>query len=191
MIMAQQAFWGETTPDGTPNGFGVMVQHSIRTITETYHRSYEEVMSTAEFDSCGRVINTIPGYYTEDRKEEEWFVLEIGWWKDGRLEKRWTINGKPWTSYMLHHRKTTDFGDEDYKVRLSDSLVHQKMKESYYTLYYSIIGAGKDYLEIETGSTKNHRVHDVFKIGLDGTGGWEKQGGSYHHIHKVWLEPIS
>ena len=186
--MAKQKFWGAKSQDGTPNGFGVMVEHRIRTITETFQRSYEEVMRTAEFDSCGRVIHTISGYYTQDRQEEEWCVLEIGWWKDGQLEKRWEIDGKPWTSWMLHHRITGCYGDEDYTVRLSDALVHQKMKVKDFTLYYSIIGAGKDYLKIEKGSTKNSRVHNVFKIGLDGKAEWEEEGGSYHYVHKVWLE---
>ena len=78
--MEKRKFWGAKSPDGIPAGFGVWVEKRVHTYTEAIHLSYEEVMSTAEFDSCGRVIHTGPGYRYETRKVEEWVVLDIGWW---------------------------------------------------------------------------------------------------------------
>lgn len=188
--MAKRKFWGEKAPDGTPDGFGVLVEKRVRRITDAIHLSYEEVMSTAEFDSCGRVIHTGPAYRYETREIEEWVVLEIGWWKGEELVKPWTPCGKPWTQCKLHHKIENQYGDEfthNYEANLADCLVHQQMKEVYFTLYYSIIGAGKDYIKIEHGSTKTERVHNVFKIDLDGNAKWEEDDGCYHNVHTVNL----
>ena len=188
--MAKRKFWGEKAPDGTPAGFGVWVERYIRRITDAIHLSYEEVMSTAEFDSCGRVIHTGPAYRYVTREVEEWVVLDIGWWVGEKLIKQWAPGGKPWTQCTLHHKIENQYGEEythNYECHLADSQVHQQMKEVYFTLYYSIIGAGKDYLKIEHGSTKTERVHNVFKIGLDGSAKWEQDDGCYHNVHTVTL----
>lgn len=187
--MAKRKFWGEKAPDGTPAGFGVLVERNKRTITDAIHLSYEEVMSTAEFDSCGRVIHTGPAYRYETREVEEWVVLEIGWWEGEKLIKQWAPGGKPWLYWKLHHKIDTQYDDYhwEYEANLANCQVHQQMPVNGYTLYYSIIGAGKDYLKIEHGSTKTERVHNVFKIGLDGSARWEEEDGCYHKVHTVTL----
>ena len=187
--MAKRKFWGEKAPDGTPAGFGVWVEHRVRTITDAIHLSYEEVMSTAEFDSCGRVIHTGPAYRYETREVKEWAVLEIGWWEGEKLVRQWAPGGKPWTKWKLHHKIVTQYDDYhwEYEAALAPCLVHQQMPVDGYTLYYSIIGAGKDDLKIEHGSTKTGRVHNVFRLSLDGTAQWEEDDGCYHKVHTVTL----
>jgi len=187
--MEKRKFWGAKSPDGIPAGFGVWVEKSVRTYEEAIHLSYEEVMSTAEFDSCGRVIHTGPGYRYETRKVEEWVVLDIGWWEGEKLVKQWAPGGKPWTQCTLHHKIETQYDEYkwQYEASLAGCLEHQKVKAVYYTLYYSIIGAGKDYLLIEHGSTKTDRVHNVFKLPLDGKARWEEEAGDYHKVHTVVL----
>lgn len=188
--MGKRKFWGQKGPDGAPCGFGVLVEYSKYTVTDVIHKSYEEVMSTAEFDSCGRVIHTGPAYNYVDRVVEEWVVKDIGWWEGDTLVRQWAPGGKPWTQWKLHHKIENQYGDEytkEYEASLADCLVHQQMKAVYFTLYYSIIGAGKDYLKIEHGSTKTGRVHNVFRLSLDGKARWEEDAGSYHEVHTVTL----
>lgn len=187
--MAKRKFWGEKNPDGIPAGFGVWVEQRTRTFTEAIHLSYEEVMSTAEFDSCGRVIHTGPAYRYVTKSIQEWVVLDIGWWEGEKLVKQWAPGGKPWMRWKLSHKIVTQYDDYhwEYEASLADSLEHQQMKAVNFTLYYSIIGAGKDYLMIEHGSTKTERVHNIFKLSLDGTARWEEEDGCYHKVHTVTL----
>ena len=78
------AFAGELK-GGVLNGYGFVFRKKVTEETYTRRPTYEEVMSTAEFDSCGRVIYCDGSMRTEVRRNVEWIKEGIGLWKDGRL----------------------------------------------------------------------------------------------------------
>lgn len=72
--------------EGKRHGRGFMLRQEKQVIKEQYfhHYSYEQVMATAEFDSCGRVISTGPsGEVRTSEKHLVYFVKEQdGLWED-------------------------------------------------------------------------------------------------------------
>lgn len=78
------AFAGELK-GGVLNGYGFVFRKKVTEETYTRRPTYEEVMSTAEFDSCGRVIYCDGSMRTEVRRNVEWLKEGIGLWKDGHL----------------------------------------------------------------------------------------------------------
>lgn len=81
------AYAGELK-NGTPNGYGFGFRKKVTVKTWTRRPTYEEVMSTAEFDSCGRVIYCDGSMVTEHRDIVEWVNEGIGLWRDGKLVER-------------------------------------------------------------------------------------------------------
>ena len=84
-LRGQDFYVGELR-QGKRHGRGFVLHLKVERKRETYyHRySYEEVMSTAEFDSCGRVIHTGPGgeVRTIEKKEGTYIKEKDGWWED-------------------------------------------------------------------------------------------------------------
>lgn len=66
-------------------GFAFVIKEWDETITRK--RTYEEVMETAEFDSCGRVIWCDGSPITYTKHHEDWPNAGTGLWKDGELVK--------------------------------------------------------------------------------------------------------
>lgn len=73
--------------DGVLNGYAFALFETVKEYEYTRRPTYEEVMSTAEFDSCGRVIYCDGSMITERRKEIRWLSAGTGLWEDGRLVK--------------------------------------------------------------------------------------------------------
>ena len=65
------------------DGYGFIFSRNETVTTFTRRKTYEEVMSTAEFDSCGRVIHTEGGMVTEKRTSVEWICEGAGYWQNG------------------------------------------------------------------------------------------------------------
>lgn len=70
--------------NGQAYGRGFLLTHKTWTEkqTVTYKGTYEEVMATAEFDSCGRVIHCEPVIHTKEVEEtkEGWEITQDGIW---------------------------------------------------------------------------------------------------------------
>ena len=70
-------------------GRGLMLQRKewMEDVTFTTRGTYEEVMATAEFDSCGRVISCQPVTHTHTQKEkrERWIISQDGIWSNGEF----------------------------------------------------------------------------------------------------------
>jgi len=65
------------------DGYGFIFSRNETVTTFTRRKTYEEVMSTAEFDSCGRVIYAEGGMVTEKHTFVEWICEGAGYWKNG------------------------------------------------------------------------------------------------------------
>ena len=82
---SKESYYVGEVREGKRHGRGFMLRQETRVTKEQYfhHYSYEEVMATAEFDSCGRVIHTGPsGEVRTQEKREVFFVKE----QDGQWE---------------------------------------------------------------------------------------------------------
>lgn len=109
--MDKHLFYAGELRQGKRHGRGFMLRLEDRSRDEKYwHRySYEQVMSTAEFDSCGRVVSTGPsGEWRTDHVEEFAFVKEQdGHWRDDALlclADTTMIRSKLWSDYTLMQR---------------------------------------------------------------------------------------
>ena len=93
---------------GRRHGRGFMLRLEDHSHTEQYfqHYSYEQVMSTAEFDSCGRVVHTGPsGEWKTEHVEDFRYVKEKdGVWDNDALVSEIDdslLKQKPWADYEL------------------------------------------------------------------------------------------
>lgn len=77
--------------NGQAYGRGFLLTHKTwkEKQTVTYQGTYEEIMATAEFDSCGRVIHCEPVYHTKEVEEtvERWQIDNDGIWSMDKLQK--------------------------------------------------------------------------------------------------------
>ena len=73
--------------DGVLHGYGFAFVRTVKEYTETRKRTYEEVMETAEFDSCGRPIHYESGPITVRKRKVDWISMGTGLWEEGRLVK--------------------------------------------------------------------------------------------------------
>ena len=77
--------------NGQASGRGFVLTYKQWTEKETYtvRGTYEEVMATAEFDSCGRVIHCDPVYHTRETEKtmEDWHISDDGLWAQGKLQR--------------------------------------------------------------------------------------------------------
>ena len=96
---------------GKRQGRGFMLQLEDRSRDERYwyRYSYEQVMRTAEFDSCGRVVHTGPsGEWRTGHVEEYTFVKEQdGQWKDDTFDCQVdssVLSEPQWSGYTLMQR---------------------------------------------------------------------------------------
>lgn len=96
---------------GKRHGRGFLLRLEDRSREEKYwHRySYEQVMETAEFDSCGRVVSTGPsGEWRTSHVEEYAFAKEQdGLWQDDALVcdvGSSLLRDKAWSGYTLMQR---------------------------------------------------------------------------------------
>ncbi|MBO4605341.1 MAG: hypothetical protein J5667_02215 [Bacteroidales bacterium] len=74
--------------DGVLNGYGFAFIKKTWEETITRKKTYEEVMETAEFDSCGRVIYCDGSPLTYTEKREDWILMGAGLWEDGKLVRQ-------------------------------------------------------------------------------------------------------
>lgn len=108
-IAADHYYVGELR-QGKREGRGFMLRLEDRSRDERYWQrySYEQVMQTAEFDSCGRVISTgSSGEWKTRHVEEFTFVKESdGQWVDDVLVSETdcsVLATQPWSGYTLMH----------------------------------------------------------------------------------------
>ena len=77
--------------NGQAHGRGFILAYKEWTekTTVTYQGTYEEVMATAEFDSCGRVVHCDPVVHTKevDQTIEQWHIERDGKWTMDKLVK--------------------------------------------------------------------------------------------------------
>lgn len=97
---------------GKRHGRGYVVFHEVtkKKVRRFVHYTYEQVMSTAEFDSCGRVIHTGPAGHMIDDVEttERWVKQQDGFWEDDQLVREFpadALAGEPWCRLMLVKRQ--------------------------------------------------------------------------------------
>lgn len=75
--------------NGKRNGRGFVLYHEHHKTKKPYWQrgTYEEVMATAEFDSCGRVIHTdnVGKWITVTETVDRWHVEQNGIWRNNRF----------------------------------------------------------------------------------------------------------
>lgn len=189
--MEKFKYIGETSQDGKREGFGVLFEADHRTDSYTRHLSYEEVMRTAEFDSCGRVIHTGPAYETTYEEVDFYRVGFLGWWKDDEAVKSWDVKGIPWTGLRIHHEIDGMYDTHSvYEAPLGPLLQAEYSKVKEFTVYYKIVGAGKDGVKVEYGNYRKGYSLETFTLPLDGSEiRFERSGGMYHDVHRIKLIP--
>lgn len=124
-------YWGEVK-DGVPHGYGIMAYTAADTdkITSLYvggfengvrsgrgfmlnldeqiiiHErpaTYEDVMETAEFDSCGRPIHYASIHTVQTRElRREWLLAKDGLWADDHYTEAVKRDFTPWEKCALH-----------------------------------------------------------------------------------------
>ena len=92
-VVAGQLSAGAVNPSGEDghcpaiakalDGYGFIFSRNETVTTFTRRKTYEEVMSTAEFDSCGRVIHAEGGMVTKRYTSVEWICEGAGYWQNG------------------------------------------------------------------------------------------------------------
>ena len=74
--------------EGVLNGYGFAFVKREWDEEITRKRTYEEVMETAEFDSCGRVISCGSPMTTYKEHRVDWLPIGIGLWENGVLKQQ-------------------------------------------------------------------------------------------------------
>lgn len=92
--------------DGVRDGRGFILTRKEFYKTITRERTYEEVMETAEFDSCGRVIHCEGGPISYNVRDENWIMESDGIWKDDILVKPIERNMSAWEGYHVEVSKS-------------------------------------------------------------------------------------
>ena len=94
--------------NGQAYGRGFLLKHKKWTELKKYtvQGTYEEVMATAEFDSCGRVIHCEPVYHTKEVKEtmESMTMSDDGMWSQGTFQHpipNTILLSKEWSEAMV------------------------------------------------------------------------------------------
>jgi hypothetical protein len=163
ILMDDDALYVGEFKQGRRHGRGFMLtleDHSH--MEEYYYRySYEQVMSTAEFDSCGRVVHTGPGgEWRKEYVEDFRYVKEQdGLWENDVLVceiDTSVLNKKPWTDYELINSSISyDKGikiNRDRATPIAEVEQGGVLKVNDYTHF--ITPYGNDGLLVLTGSDK-------------------------------------
>ena len=94
--------------NGQAEGRGFLFRHKKWTELKKYtvQGTYEEVMATAEFDSCGRVIHCEPVYHTKEVKEtmEAFTIEDDGYYRQGKFRnavQNKIFDSKEWADAMV------------------------------------------------------------------------------------------
>ena len=98
--------------NGQAYGRGFMLKHKKWTELKKYtvQGTYEEVMATAEFDSCGRVIHCEPVYHTREVKEtmEAFRIEDDGIWVTGKFRNATPnkmLQSKEWSEAVIGYSR--------------------------------------------------------------------------------------
>ena len=124
-VIISQLYVGHFS-NGVREGRGFVLTRKEYTKTLTRKRTYEEVMETAEFDSCGRVIHCEGGPISYEVKEEQWVMESDGIWKDDILVKAINRDWSAWDGYHLEVSKREiakdgfTFATSPYKGLITD-----------------------------------------------------------------------
>lgn len=73
---------------GVLNGYGFAFVKREWDEEKTRKKTYEEVMETAEFDSCGRVIYCDGSPLTYKEHRVDWLPIGMGLWENGELKQQ-------------------------------------------------------------------------------------------------------
>lgn len=154
---------GATDPDGiTPEGLGIMavsenefqignflngklhgrgftLTHEAWTNIEPVwiRGSYEEVMATAEFDSCGRVVHVDNVGHYEDRSvcHEKWTTDKDGFWEHGKFVNpigKGLLKSLPWKWAITEYSRVDYYGGKPCSPAVYDNkIINAKPDGSY------------------------------------------------------------
>ena len=87
VVTGDEKIYSGQLKNGVLDGYGFAFTKKEWEETITRKRTYEEVMETAEFDSCGRVIWCDGSPITYQKHHEDWPNVGTGLWKNGELIK--------------------------------------------------------------------------------------------------------
>ena len=117
---SEQLFYVGELHKGLRHGRGFMLRIVVttKTVNQFIHYTYEEVMSTAEFDCCGRVISTGPEGHVEtyEKKEESFVKEQDGQWSNDQFltpVDNSVLTREPWSQLTLVQEKGA-VGGPDY-----------------------------------------------------------------------------
>ncbi len=142
VLPSGQSYFGNQSDDNKPNGLGVitleddhhfyigefvngkrhgrgflLTHEEWDSIESVWVRgSYEEVMATAEFDSCGRVIHVdnVGHYEKQEVHHEVWKKSQDGYWQDDAFVKEVSLaplHKSPWKDCYTSHYLDTPYID--------------------------------------------------------------------------------
>ena len=113
----EHTFYAGEFRNGWKHGRGFLVHFEKWTEKRKVWKkgTYEEIMATAEFDSCGRVIHVdnVGKYIEDDVKCERWYLTEDGIWEYDKFKKEesratfrypeWSDAETYYTRYEFYH----------------------------------------------------------------------------------------
>ena len=95
---------------GSQSGRGFLISHrKWETVEEVWQPApYEQIMETADFDQCGRVIHVerVGSYVKHTRNHEEWRMVKDGMWDGDSLMRPVDVSAlsrEPWSKAVLSY----------------------------------------------------------------------------------------
>lgn len=133
--------------NGVLDGYGFAFKIKEWDETITRNRTYEEVMETAEFDNCGRVIWCDGSPITYTKHHEDWPNIGTGLWKEGELIKpaemvfpeglKLTAQWKEYTYKTINH----EYMEEE--LPLDETAPDGYVSEGWYQMYIQPLPDGR------------------------------------------------
>lgn len=170
---------------GKRHGRGFMLTHKQWKAVEPVwvNGSYEEVMATAEFDSCGRVIHTEHVGHYEDRTvhHEEWIKDNDGVWADDNLIETSDPNAlkrAPWKWAITLY----DYDDYGHPIAKYSDVFTKHIADAEPDGCYSFNGRAYVTTFDDSHLLFCDRYGHVFKLGLDETHNYHR-GEELHSVH--------
>ena len=169
---------------GRRHGRGFMFRKEVTSeVKPVWHRgTYEEVMATAEFDSCGRPIHyeNVGKWVNEEVKTAHWYKEQDGYWKDDAYMSDADVSAlyrHPWTKRELGYMNTNLYDGKKgspygpFYHALSDML----KKNGSFGDYHLVTLYDEDHLLLVTHQER------VCKIGVGETFVWNDTWGDPGH----------
>ena len=108
--LGNDTYYAGNTRSGEQAGRGFLISHRKWETEEEVWQSapYEDIMETAEFDQCGRVIyvERVGKYVKHTVKHEEWKILKDGMWDGNSLMRPVDISAlsrEPWSNAIMSY----------------------------------------------------------------------------------------